>query len=72
MVYNLHIFALSIIEMLDGLRIFMGWGHGRIKNSYKKIKYPSITFDGNEMEGWCKIVKDSPRGDLSCELYPLS
>ena len=50
MVYNLHIFALSIIEMLDGLRIFTGWGHGGDKKSYVIIRYPSIPFDRDEVE----------------------
>ena len=66
------IYTLSIIEMLDGVMIFMGWGNCVVKNSYRKIRDPSITFDGNVMEGWCKRVKDWARGDLSFELYPPS
>ena len=66
------IYRLTIIEMLDGLRNFMGWGHGRVKKSYRKIRYPFITFDRDEMERCSKRVKDSPRVDLSFELYPLS
>ena len=65
------IYRLSIIEILDGLMIFMGWGVMVLsKNSYMKFRDPSITFGGNVMERWCKRVKDWARGDLSCELYP--
>ena len=66
------IYALRIIEILNGLRIFMGWGHGRVKNSYRKIRDPLITFDRKGMERLCNGIKDSPRGALSFELYPPS
>ena len=53
MIYNLTIYRLTIIEILDGLRIFKGWGHDRVKKSFRKIRDPSITFDTNEMERFC-------------------
>ena len=67
------IYALSIKEILDGQKNFICWGVMVLsKNSYMKMEYPSITFDGNVMERWCKRVKDWARGALSFELYPLS
>ena len=42
------------------------------KNSYRKIRDPSITFDRNVREGCCNRVQDWARGDLSFELYPPS
>ena len=39
-IYNMTIYALTIIEIMDGLRIFMGCGHGPVKKSYRKIRYP--------------------------------
>ena len=33
MIYKMTIFRLTIIEILDGLRNFLGWGHGRVKKS---------------------------------------
>ena len=65
-------YRLTNIEMLQGLVIFMVGGDGGNINSYKKIRYHYITFDRNVMERRCKRVEDSPRGDLSFELYPLS